>query len=487
MADQLAAPFVSWHGGPAITPELDRLAADGVVFDQAYTPSPLCAPSRFAMMSGRLNSAIGAYDNASEFAASVPTFAHLLRAAGYQTCLVGKMHFVGPDQLHGFEERLTTDIYPADFGWTPNWRDPDSRFDWWFHNMDSVVHAGVADVSNQLDFDDDVGYHAVRKLRDLARSTDERPWHLTVSFTHPHDPYVARREFWDLYDDSTVPMPVVVREDVVDDPHSRRLRHVMAADDVSITSDQIRAARRAYFANTSYVDHWVGRLLDVLRRHRMADDTVVVFTADHGDMLGERGLWYKMNFFEHSCRVPLVVHAPGRLDVGRVATPVSLLDLAPTFAELAEVESWERFDGASLLPFVDRPDPERSVLGEYLGEGAIAPIFMIRRGRWKYVWSRPDPPQLFDLDDDPHERTNLAGHPDLAGVAAEFATEVERRWDTDAIERRVLDSQAARMVIDRAVRQGRYRAWDHQPTIDASEQYMRNHLDLNEVEAGRRR
>ena len=172
---------------------------NGMIFQRGNSNSPLCAPARFAMMSGQLNSKIGAYDNASEFAASTPTFAHHLRAAGYQTSLVGKMHFVGPDQRHGFEERVTTDIYPADFAWTPNWSDVDGRFDWWFHNMDSVTGAGVANASNQLDYDDDVGHHAVRKLRDLARSADDRPWLLTVSFTHPHDPYVARQEFWDLY------------------------------------------------------------------------------------------------------------------------------------------------------------------------------------------------------------------------------------------------------------------------------------------------
>ena len=491
MADQLAAPFVSWHGGPAITPHLDLLAAEGVVFDRAYTTSPLCAPARFGMMSGQLNSKIGAYDNASEFAASVPTFAHHLRAAGYQTSLIGKMHFVGPDQLHGFEERLTTDIYPADFGWTPNWCDPDGRFDWWFHNMDSVVHAGVADVSNQLDFDDEVGYCAVRKLRDLARTSDPRPWHVTVSFTHPHDPYVARREFWDLYDDVDIPMPVIGWDDVDHDPHSVRLRHVIAADvgaaEGSITDERVRAARRAYLANTSYVDHWVGRLIDVLERHGMVDDTVVVFTADHGDMLGERGLWYKMNFFEHSCRVPLVVHAPRRFEPSRVATPVALLDLAPTLVALAGSVPSERFDGASVLPFIDAPDPDRTVLGEYLAEGALAPIFMIRRGSWKYVWSRPDPPQLYDLDADPHELVNLAADPAHAATAAAFEAEVAHRWDADAIERAVRSDQAARAEVDRAMRRGRYCGWDYQPTSDASEQFMRNHLDLNEVELGRRR
>ncbi len=264
------------------------------------------------MMSGQLNSKIGAYDNASEFPASVPTFAHHLRAAGYQTSLVGKMHFVGPDQLHGYEERLTTDIYPADFGWTPNWGDPDGRFDWWFHNMDSVVHAGIADVSNQLDYDDDVAHHAIRKLRDLARTTDDRPWMMTASFTHPHDPYVARQEFWDLYDHDAIPLPTIgAMPDDEHDPHSRRLRHVIAADVTEVTDEQIRTARHAYLANISYVDHHVGELLDVLERHGMADDTVVIFTADHGDMLGERGLWYKMSYFEHACRIPLIVRAPG--------------------------------------------------------------------------------------------------------------------------------------------------------------------------------
>ena len=145
MVDQLADQWLD----VAITPAIDRLAAEGVRFISAYSNSPLCAPARFSMMSGQLNSKIGAYDNASEFPSSVPTFAHHLRAAGYQTSLIGKMHFVGPDQLHGYEERLTTDIYPADFGWTPDWSDPDGRFDRWFHNMDSVTSAGVAEASNR--------------------------------------------------------------------------------------------------------------------------------------------------------------------------------------------------------------------------------------------------------------------------------------------------------------------------------------------------
>lgn len=501
MADQLAAPFLSFHGGPAVTPHLDRLAADATVFDSAYSNSPLCAPARFAMMSGRLNSRIGAYDNASEFAASIPTFAHHLRAAGYQTSLVGKMHFVGPDQLHGFEERLTTDIYPADFGWTPDWSDPDERFDWWFHNMDSVVHAGVADVSNQLDFDDEVGHVATRKLRDLARTDDTRPWMLTVSFTHPHDPYVAREEFWDLYPNG-VPMPTVTEIPEAElDPHSRRLRRVIAADVTQVSDEQVQRARRAYLANVSYVDRHVGALLETLRRHRMDDDTLVVFTSDHGDMLGERGLWYKMSFFEHASRIPLVVRMPGggsaegSRSPARLSGHVGLLDLAPTLLDVAGCAPDDQMDGESLLPLIrdGSADPAgsggsggRTVVGEYFGEGSIAPIFMLRRDRWKFVWSEPDGAQLYDLDDDPSERRNLVGGSDHLDVAADLIAEVFDRWDPASIDAQVRADQRARAIVDRAMRQGRFTPWDHQPVVDASNQYMRNHLDLNRVEASRR-
>src|ERR1700757_3140309 len=176
MADQMAPAFLPIHGHPVVkAPHLSALGERGTVFDSAYCPSPLCAPSRFSMMAGRLPSGIGAYDNAADFTADIPTFAHYLRAAGYRTALSGKMHFVGPDQLHGFEERLTTDIYPADYGWTPDWQ----HFDvgpGWYQKILSVTPAGPAVRSNQLDFDDEVTYTARRNLYDAARSADQRPF-----------------------------------------------------------------------------------------------------------------------------------------------------------------------------------------------------------------------------------------------------------------------------------------------------------------------
>src|SRR3979411_1870282 len=209
MADQLTARALPAYGNTvAKPPHTYALPVGGVVFDSFYCNSPLCAPSRFSFLSGRQVSAIGAYDNAAEFPAQVPTFAHYLRRAGYQTVLSGKMHFCGADQLHGFEERLTTDIYPADFGWTPDW----TRFEerpGWYHTMDSVIRAGPFPRTNQIDFDDEVVCAARQKLFDIARGKDRPPFCLVVSMTPPHDPYVIPDAYWNRYRDDEIDMPRV--------------------------------------------------------------------------------------------------------------------------------------------------------------------------------------------------------------------------------------------------------------------------------------
>src|SRR5471032_2959730 len=207
MADQMTPFALSAYGHHVTkTPNMDALAARGVVFDSAYCASPLCAPSRFSFLSGKLPSAIGAYDNAAEFPSQTLTFAHYLRAEGFRTILSGKMHFCGLDQLHGFEERLTTDIYLSDFGWTPDWQRFAERASW-YHNMDSVTQAGSCTRSNQLDFYDDVLVAARQKLFDLARSRDRRAFCLVVSMTHPHDPYVISEDYWNRYRDEDIDLP----------------------------------------------------------------------------------------------------------------------------------------------------------------------------------------------------------------------------------------------------------------------------------------
>jgi choline-sulfatase len=489
MVDQLNGTL--FPDGPAEflhAPNLKALAERSVRFAANYTASPLCAPGRAAFMSGMLPSRTGVYDNAAEFASSIPTFAHHLRAAGYQTCLSGKMHFVGPDQLHGFEERLTTDIYPADFGWTPDYRKPGERIDWWYHNLGSVTSAGTAETTNQLEYDDEVAFLAMQKLHQLSRSSRDdgrRPWCLTVSFTHPHDPFVARRQHWELYEDCAHLEPTVGFIDREhQDAHSRRLYDASDYGAFEITAEHVRRSRRAYFANISYLDDQVGALLGVLERTRMLNDTVVLFCSDHGEMLGERGLWFKMSFFEGSARVPLMMAGPG-LSPALIAEPSSNLDILPTLCALAGIEAdaiapW--MDGVSLVPVAEGRPRGAPVPIEYAAEGSIAPMVALRDGRFKFVHCEADPPMLFDLEADPLERVNLAADAAHAKLVETFMEQVRARWDMAAFDRQVRESQARRWVVYPALRNGAYYPWDFQPLQKASERYMRNHMDLNVLE-----
>lgn len=490
MVDQLNGTL--FPDGPAEwlhAPNLKRLAARSTRFGNAYTASPLCAPGRASFMSGLLPSQSRVYDNAAEFAADIPTYAHHLRRAGYHTCLSGKMHFVGPDQLHGFEERLTTDIYPADFGWTPDYRKPGERIEWWYHNMGSVTGAGVAEISNQMEYDDEVAYHATRKVYDLGRAEDDRPWCLTVSFTHPHDPYVARRKYWDLYEDCEHLLPEVPAMDYDDhDPHSQRIFDANDWRSFDITEEHIRRARRAYFANISYLDDKIGDIMEALEGTRQDKDTIILFVSDHGDMLGERGLWFKMSFLEGSSRVPLMIAAPG-MTPGRVDTPVSTIDVCPTLCDLAgvsmeEVAPW--VTGETLVPLGQGGSRETPVAMEYTAEASYAPLVSLRQGKWKFNRCSLDPDQLFDLEADPHELRNLAPDPAHGEALKRFSDMADARWDLGAFDAAVRESQARRWVVYDALRQGGYYPWDYQPLKKASEQYMRNHMDLNEVETNAR-
>lgn len=490
VVDQLNGTlFPDGPAGWLKTPALARLAERSIRFSTCYTASPLCAPARASLMSGRLPSKTGVYDNAAEFASDIPTFSHYLRRAGYATVLSGKMHFVGPDQLHGFEERLTTDVYPADFGWSPDYRKPGERIDWWYHNLGSVTGAGVAEITNQLEYDDEVAYHAKSKLYDLARGNDGRPWCLTVSFTHPHDPYVARRKYWELYQDCAhlePSTPAIPYEEM--DPHSRRLMDASDWRSFDITPAEIRRARRGYFSNISYVDDKIAEIVEVLETTRQADNTIVIFTSDHGDMLGDRGLWFKMSFFEGSARVPMMVSAPG-LTPGRVDTPVSTLDLLPTLCDLAGIdwsEASHSLDGESLVPLAASGQRRRPVPMEYAAEGSIAPMVSLRERRYKLNCCDTDPAQLFDLDNDPDERINLAGDPEHAGVFEALSAKMKERWNLSAFDAAVRESQARRCIVYEALRNGAYYPWDFQPLQMASERYMRNHMNLNTLEARQR-
>ncbi|KAF8847309.1 choline-sulfatase [Acephala macrosclerotiorum] len=494
MADQLAAPLLKMHNPKSQikTPNLDKLAEGAVVFDSAYCPSPLCAPSRMSMVSGQLPTKIGSYDNACSIDPSVPTYAHYLRAAGYETTLAGKMHFIG-EQLHGYESRLTSDIYPGDYGWNVNWEDPDRRLEW-YHNASSILQAGVCVRSNQLDYDEEVMYKSKQFLYDYVRQgPGARPFCMTVSLTHPHDPYTIEQKFWDLYEGVDIDLPEVSIPQEEQDSHSRRLLKVCDLWDKNFTPEQIKRARRAYYGAVSYVDDCIGKLLQTLKDCRLDENTIVVFSGDHGDMLGERGLWYKMSYFESSVRVPMLIHHPASFSPKRVSANVSTLDILPTLVDLVNTKLWPGLpmDGTSLLPHLQgREGGSDTVFAEYCGEGTVAPMMMIRRGEWKYITCPADPDQLYNLKDDPKELVNLASlpakhpysTPEVLSTLLDFQNEAKAKWDMKAITDSVLVSQRQRRLVWSALKTGKFTSWDYNPNDDGREKYIRSHMHLDDLE-----
>ena len=489
MTDQLTASVLSAYGGKVCkTPNLDRLTRGGTVFEQAYCPYPLCAPSRFAMMSGRLASRIGAWDNGSEFPASVPTFAHYLRLRGYYTCISGKMHFIGPDQLHGFEERLTTEIYPADFSWTPapEERDAENRFGAGVSSVETILDAGPMARTMQIDYDEDVIHHAVREVYVRARSADTRPFMMTVSLTQPHDPYVTTREWWDLYEGIDIDPPVVDPIPLdARDPHSRMLHAHYGQDRIAIGAEANARASRAYYGMISHIDAMFGRLLDALSEAGMAENTVVIFASDHGDMMGERGMWFKKTLFEPAIRVPLIMRGPG-VPRGRITTPVSLLDLFPTLLDLSGAGSdaiSTPLDGESLAPLLRGGARHGPVLAEHLDGGTDAPRVMLRDGDLKLVLSRAYPPMLHDLGADPLELSDLAGEPPARIHLERLMARAGEIWDLDALAEEKRASQTARSVVNAALREGRVQPWDFVPgALIQNTGYVRSGDTFPEVE-----
>ena len=479
--DQLAAQFLHCYGDTVChAPNLDQLANEGTVFETAYCNFPLCSPSRASMATGKLCSEIGTYDNAAELPASIPTYAHYLRAAGYQTALSGKMHFIGPDQHHGFEKRLTPDLYPADFSWVPNWGDEGERDT---NDPRSVTIAGVCERSMQIDFDDLVTYHAVQHLYDMARSDDTRPFFLQVSYTHPHEPYLCQKEFWDLYEDIVIPLPEIpALPEELHDAHSVRLLSDFGMLNVRFADSDIQTARRAYYGSISYLDQKIGQLISTLERIGQRERTVIVFTSDHGEMLGERGMWFKKHFFEPSLKVPLII-AGGVFGAGRAKTPASFVDLLPTFMGIASGSDWaspvETLDGENLATKLD-DNPERAIFAEYLAEATTAPIFMIRKGRYKYVFSSDDPPLLFDLESDPNERQNLAGTPEHAEPEQHLRSVVMQRWDREKLDESIRLSQRRRQLVLASDLKGVRPRWNHDEEPGKDVVWYRGETSYNE-------
>ncbi|MEM7463594.1 MAG: choline-sulfatase [Pseudomonadota bacterium] len=477
-ADQLTAFVLSIYNpaGQAKTPHLDTLARDGVVFENAYSNSPICCPARASQFTGRLPSSHEVWGNGSEFRSDIPTVMHFLRSAGYRAVVSGKCHFIGPDQLHGFDKRLTTDMYPSGFDWSVDWA---QGYD---HRLGTSVKklevSGLCKTNNQILYDAEVQFRTIEYLRYEALEKPEQPFFLHVSYTQPHEAYQTLPEYWERYADVDISMPEIPEDD---EPHpvTKWLKIHHGIDQFPPDEETIRLSRRAYYAMISHLDDYLGELIAELKHLGLYDDTIIVFCSDHGDMLGERGMWFKRSFYEGSLQVPLIFHAPKYFKPARIRECVTLADLCPTFSEIGGAKSvsneYGSADSSSFLNLLLQQDSgeTRTAIAEYYGPGVIEPWFSIRRGDWKYVWTRKHADLLFNISEDPQEQSDLSQDPGMLTVKEELKSALLDRYDVEAVTARAIESKRTRQWIHTVLDGSDGYRWDYQPLFDGTQQYVR--------------
>ncbi len=449
----MAADALPMYGNKtAQAPHLQKLASDGVMFENCYCNLPMCGPSRASLHSGMLPFSIGMYDNASEFSSTTPALPHYMRSLGYRVELCGKMHFVGPDQFHGYEKRHTTEIYPSNFAWTVDWT-KGREYRPTNLTMAPIIESGSCIRSLQMDYDDEVEYYAVQALYDLARHQESKPFFLTVSFTSPHSPFVISEKYWDLYEHENIELPTVAEIPLDEKDHlSRNLHYCQGRHQFTVTDEHRRTARHAYYGMISYIDEKVGHLVSTLEETGQLDNTIVIFTSDHGEMMGERGMWYKQHFFEWAAKVPLIVNYPKKFKPASIKENVSLVDLLPTVLESANADKTlsSKLDGQSLYGAMTQSDQgalSDTAISEFAADGSTGPSRMVKHGSWKYMYLEGQDELLYNLDDDPNELTNRINDVSAKDVAAHLRGIALKDWDPDQWRQIIAEDQQRRLFV----------------------------------------
>ena len=438
MSDEHDPAVTGCYGHALVqTPNLDRLAAAGVLFENAYCNNPICVPSRMSFLTGKYASDVNVFDNGSPLASEIPTFAHYLEASGYDTTLCGRMHMVGPDRLHGFGRRLLDDKNEwVQFGQGPV-RTPEAR-----RASNSHVTECGPGPPRWLDYDRTVTDLSERFLQDRAAKPSDRPWCLVASFMYPHFPLFAPQKYLDLYPQDRIELPDL-GDETLDSQHPaiRQLRYFFH-NDHPLPEELTRTALASYFALVTLTDEHIGRLLSVVDSSPLRENTVVIYLSDHGEMAGQHGIWQKQCFYESSVRVPLIVRGP-HLDSGaRAKENVSLVDILPTLLDLAGTSIPAGLRGRSLLPLLrGGAIPEQVVVAEYHAQGMLSAGYMAKKGNLKYNYYVDCSPQLFDLAADPDEFVNLAGHPRWAGAQSDLHSELLAKLDPEEVDGRAKRNQ----------------------------------------------
>lgn len=425
------------------TPNLDALAARGTRFDRAYTPCPICVPARAALATGRHVFQTRAWDNAHPYHGEIPSWGHRLLDAGHEVVSIGKLHYRDSSDGNGFgEEILPLHVLDGIGDLLGLIRTPPAARG----NMPALAREAGPGQSSYNDYDRAIAAAACDWLRKRATARAGKPWTLFVSFVRPHFPLVPPPEFFALYPPERMPLPRLYGSGERPTHEAvKALRDCMNYDDF-FDEEKVRIAVAAYHALVTFLDHNIGQVLGALQDAGLEGDTRVIYTSDHGDNLGNHGLWGKSVMYEESAAIPMILAGP---DVPRGAATdggASLIDCYRTLLEGAGVPlppQDEVLPSRSLWDIARGGDPGRAVLSEYHAAGSSTGTYMLRRGRWKLVHFVGYPPQLFDLQEDPHEARDLAGDPSLRGVLAECEAALRATLDPEQVSATAFADQAA--------------------------------------------
>jgi choline-sulfatase len=420
MSDEHNPNVLGCYGDPIVgTPNIDSLAATGVRFANAYCQHPLCVPSRSALMTGRYCFELGAWDNGSTLPDDVHTMGHHFAEGGYVTGASGKMHIIGKDKRLGFKLRPLGDA-GADVLWKAA---EDVR-----RVAGAVCQPAVAGPSDDpLDTFQD--YQVTQAALRMLKENRDRPFMFWVSYIFPHFPFVSPEVYFNRYR-GRMRLPKVTEDEISRLPvylQKYREQHQWA----KLTGTQILTARAAYYGNVNFIDDEVGKLLKVLDELGLRNNTIVVYTTDHGEMLGEHGLWRKNCFYEQSVRVPLIISNPACLTKGKVVTEVvEQFNLLPTISELCGLDAPIGISARSMVSLMRGEEKKwREVaFSEYEAHPLQSSNRMIRTRRWKYNWFELNSPQLFDMKEDPDELHNLADTAEGKKVVPELEKLVPVGW-----------------------------------------------------------
>jgi len=444
MSDEHNPKIAGYAGHPVVrTPHLDALAAHGTAFRSAYTTSPVCIPARAGFACGKYIHQIGFWDNADAYDGSVPSWHHVLRERGHRVVSIGKLHFRLPGEDHGFtEEQIPMHILEGKGDLMGLVREDLPRRGS-AKKMAAMAGPGESPYTH---YDREICSRAQVWLHEQARRPDPKPWTLFVSFVAPHFPLTAPPEHFYRYWNEGLPLPkLYVKHERPRHPYLDDYRSSFCYDDYFDSEDAVRRAIAGYYGLVSYVDELIGKLIGVVNDTGLADTTRILYTSDHGDNLGARGLWGKSTMYEEIAGVPLILVGPGVPRGRSVATPVSHVDCFPTILETAGVAFAEVKDdhpGVSLLEIAKGEAAQRPILSEYHGMGSTTGAFALRAGRYKYVHYVKYAPQLFDLEADPEELDDLARRPGCAPVLEDCRRRLQAICDPEEVDRRAKARQA---------------------------------------------